>query len=86
MLRNKSCFLLALLIMMMPTIAVATSYNGDHSFDGTHRNEVSGYVVGGSNVITGTFVGFEASYVRHLSSHWRVGGDAQMQFFKHFTP
>ncbi len=82
MLRNKSCFLLALLIMMMPTIAVATSYNGDHSFDGTHRNEVSGYVVGGSNVITGTFVGFEASYVRHLSSHWRVGGDAQMQFCK----
>jgi len=58
------------------------SYTGDHQYDGEHKNEVSGYVIGGSNVVVDGFGGLEASYRRHLTSRWYVGGDTQIQFGK----
>lgn len=58
------------------------SYIPYKSYDGEHKNEVSGYVMGGTNVVTGGFGGVEASYMRHITPRWHVGGDVQMQFGK----
>ncbi len=58
------------------------SYIPYKSYDGEHKNELSGYVMGGNNVVAGRFGGLEASYTRHLTSRWHVGGDVQMQFGK----
>ena len=58
------------------------SYIPYKSYDGEHKNELSGYAMGGNNVVAGRFGGLEASYTRHLTSRWHVGGDVQMQFGK----
>lgn len=62
--------------------AVAQAYCGERIFDGEHKNEVAGYVDGGSNITTGGFGGLAVSYTRHLTSRWHVRGDAQFQFGK----
>ncbi|MBP5498592.1 MAG: hypothetical protein J6X81_04415 [Muribaculaceae bacterium] len=74
-----------LLFLMMATASVvvyAQAYCGEHQFDGDHKNEVSGYIVAGDNVVSGAFGGFAGSYTRHLTPRWHVGGDMQMQFWK----
>ena len=58
------------------------SYIPYKTFDGEHKNEISGYVMGGNNVVTDKFGGLAVSYTRHLTPRWHVGGDAQMQFGK----
>ena len=63
-------------------IAYAQAYCGSHAFDGQHRNEVQGYIMAGNNVVTDGFGGFAASYRRHLTNRWDVGGDFQAQFGK----
>ena len=64
------------------TLQAQNAYTGRHKFDGEHKNELSGYLMGGTNVVSGTFGGFEASYKRHLTDRWHVGADAQIQFGK----
>lgn len=74
-----------ILIMMSfvaATLQAQNAYTGRHKFDGEHKNELSGYLMGGTNVVSGAFGGFEASYKRHLTDRWHVGADAQMQFGK----
>ena len=63
-------------------IAYAQAYCGSHAFDGQHRNEVQGYIMAGNNVVTDGFGGVAASYRRHLTNRWDVGGDFQAQFGK----
>ena len=60
----------------------AQTYCGLHKYDGEHKNEVSGYMMGGSNVVSDAFFGFEGSYLRHITDRWHVGGDMQIQFGK----
>ena len=60
----------------------AQTFCGEHKFDGQHRNEVSGYVMAGTNVVTKGFGGISASYKRHLTDRWNVEGKMQMQFGK----
>lgn len=52
------------------------------TFDGEHKNEISAYTMAGDNVVTDFFMGLSASYTRHLTNRWHVGGDMQMQFGK----
>lgn len=76
---------LLLLLMITATSLCAwaqDSYIPYKAYDGEHKNELSGYVMGGNNVVAGRFGGLEASYTRHLTSRWHVGGDVQMQFGK----
>ena len=62
------------------------TYSGSHRADGTHRNEVSGYLQGGDNVVSNFFIGPAVSYKHHFNDHWSVGGASQMQFHKqHFS-
>ena len=70
-------------IFLSTIIASAqASYIGTHKFDGEHKNELYGYVMGGKNVVTNFYMGVEASYKRHLTDRWHVGADAQLQFGK----
>lgn len=76
---------LLLLLMITATslcVWAQDSYIPYKAYDGEHKNELSGYVMGGNNVVAGRFGGLEASYTRHLTSRWHVGGDVQMQFGK----
>ncbi|MBQ9584400.1 MAG: hypothetical protein IJR20_00185, partial [Muribaculaceae bacterium] len=56
------------------------SYIPYKTFDGEHKNEISAYTMAGDNVVTDFFMGLSASYTRHLTNRWHVGGDMQMQF------
>lgn len=58
------------------------SYIPYKSYDGEHKNEISAYTMAGDNVVTDFFMGLSASYTRHLTNRWHVGGDMQMQFGK----
>lgn len=78
---KKTILLMTLLLMAMVDIK-AQAFNGVHKFDGEHKNELSGYLMGGHNVVTREFVGVEGSYKRHFTDRWHVGGDWQLQFFK----
>ena len=72
----------ALLLVGLTTGASAQVFTGQHKYDGEHKNEISGYVTAGHNVVVKAYGGIEASYTRHLTDRWSVGGDAQMQFGK----
>ena len=78
---NKILALLAL-VMVAGSGLSQNSYLPYKSFDGEHKNEVAGYVLGGDNVIVGKFGGIAASYKRHITPRWYVGGDIQEQFGK----
>lgn len=60
----------------------AQSYIGDNVYDGIHKNEITGYISGGSNIIPGFFMGPAAEYKRHLNSRWAVTGATEYQFGK----
>ena len=74
--------LLINLLLMSVLLMRAQTYCGLHKYDGEHKNEASGYMMGGSNVVSDAFFGFEGSYLRHLTDRWHVGGDMQIQFGK----
>ena len=78
----KKFFMLSMIAAVGLGAWAQNSYIPYKSYDGEHKNELSGYVMGGNNVVAGRFGGLEASYTRHLTSRWHVGGDAQMQFGK----
>ena len=64
---KKTILLIMLLLMAMVDIK-AQAFNGVHKFDGEHKNELSGYLMGGHNVVTRGFIGVEGSYKRHVSN------------------
>ena len=77
----KKLTLLSLMFLSAMLIQAQT-FLGQHKYDGEHKNELSGYTMFGSNVVSGGFAGLEASYLRHLTDRWHVGGDVQAQFGK----
>ena len=79
---NTRTILFALLLLVFTADAEAQTYSGMHKYDGEHRNELSGYLMGGNNVVSDAFFGLEVSYLRHLTDRWHIGGDAQAQFGK----
>ena len=61
---------------------LAQTYNGMHKYDGTHPNVLTSYMMVGDNILCNKFFGLEASYTRHLTDRWHVGGDMQVQMGK----
>ena len=57
-------------------------YSGSRRFDGEHRNEVSGYLSGGRNVVTNAFVGESFTYTHHFTDRWSIRAGEQAQFIK----
>lgn len=85
----KQTFLKLLNVCMLLTLvtavhsnASAQTYMGANEYDGTHKNEISGYLSAGYNTINGFMMGPAAEYKRHLSPRWNVAGAAEYQFGK----
>ena len=78
----RRSFLLFFLAALAGFAAQAQPYSGERKFDGTHRDIVEGYLMGGSNVVTGGFAGEAVTYTRHLTERWSVSAGEQAQFFK----
>ena len=79
---SKNLFAFVHVLLAIAAGYAQNSYIPYKSFDGEHKNEVSGYFMGGDNVVSDAFGGIEASYTRHLTPRWHVGGDAQIQAWK----
>ena len=62
--------------------AQAQTYSGSRAFDGVHKHEVSGYLLGGANVVSRGFGGEAASYTYHFTDRWSIGAGEQAQFGK----
>ncbi|HJE38316.1 MAG: hypothetical protein C7K11_05310 [Candidatus Amulumruptor caecigallinarius] len=62
--------------------ASAQTYIGDDAFDGTHKNEITGYLSAGSNIINGFFMGPAVEYKRHFTPRWSAMGATELQFNK----
>ena len=71
-----------MLLWLVAVSALAQPYSGSRKFDGVHKHEFTGYLMGGYNVVTGTFVGESGTYTRHLTPRWSVSAGQQAQFFK----
>ena len=69
-------------MLLQALLSQAQPFNGVHKFDGKHKNELSGYFMGGTNVVSGFFGGIEVSYKRHFTDRWHAGADVQAQFGK----
>ena len=74
--------LTALALLFSGFEAKAQPYSGLRAYDGEHRNEISGYLIGGSNVITGSFFGEAATYTHHFTDRWSITAGQQVQFLK----
>ncbi|SHK61573.1 hypothetical protein [Xylanibacter ruminicola] len=74
--------ILSLALAALATTASAQVFTGEHKYDGEHKNELSGYFMGGNNVVVQGYGGLAASYKYHLTDRWTVGGDAQAQLGK----
>ena len=70
-------YLLTAIFLCCTTVVRAQICDGQHKYDGEHKNEITSYVMGGYNIVTEGFGGLEVSYKRHLTDRWHVGGDAQ---------
>ena len=80
--RYLSTLLLLLLFLPSSPCAHAQVYSGERKFDGIHRNEVSGNLAGGINVVSGAFFGEAATYTHHFTDRWSLSAGQQVQFLK----
>ena len=70
------------LLLSAGTLQAQNAYTGVHKYDGEHKNEVSGYLMAGRNVVVRGYGGMGLSYKRHLTDRWHVGVDVQQQWGK----
>lgn len=82
MMKFRRLLTIASLLCFLAGEGRAQTYNGMHKYDGTHPNVMTGYMTVGDNIICDMFYGIEASYTRHLTDRWHVGGDMQVQMSK----
>ena len=61
-----------LFLLSVAFLSSAQNFSGSRKYDGVHSSEYSTYLMGGYNVVTGTFVGEAVTYTRHLSDRWSV--------------
>lgn len=80
--RFSHAFLLPGLLLLAVFGANAQTYSGPRQFDGVHRNEVSGNLALGYNVVTGWFVGQAGTYTRHFTERWSLSAGEQVQVLK----
>ena len=64
--------------------AMAQYYSGDHTFDGTNKNEASLSLTTGKNIITGPCIGNTVHYKHYFNDHWSLDGGMNVQYTKGF--
>ena len=72
----------SLIVGFSISTASAQYYSGDHTFDGVNKNEVSGSVVTGKNIITSASIGNTFHYKHYFNNHWSVDAGLNTQFSK----
>ena len=84
---NKIFIFLGITVAMLLSgiSAMAQGYSGERFYDGEHKNVISGYVMGGSNVVTGGFGGLSGTYVRHFTPRWHLAGDGSLELVLKLT-
>ncbi|MBR0223775.1 MAG: hypothetical protein IJL93_05815 [Bacteroidales bacterium] len=75
-------FLLPGLLLLAVFGANAQTYSGPRQFDGVHRNEFSGNLAVGYNVVSGWFIGQAGTYTRHFTDRWSLRAGEQVQVLK----
>ena len=80
--RKNLTTLLTVLVLLAAFPARAQVYSGYRQFDGEHKHQVSAFLSGGSNVVTGFFLGQAGTYTYHFNPRWSISGGQQIQFFK----
>ncbi len=76
---QKAILLLLLLFAPLGTaMAQLPVFCGEHKYDGEHKNEVSGYLQAGTNVITGKFLGPAVFYTRHITDYFSVNAGVDL--------
>ena len=76
----KRLFTAALMTLVLSCgAASAQVYCGPRSFDGQHKNEVSGYLTSGKNVVTSYFFGESFNYTHHFTDRWSISGGEILQ-------
>lgn len=80
--RKNLTTLLTVLVLLAAFPARAQVYSGYRQFDGKHKHQVSAFLSGGSNVVTGFFLGQAGTYTYHFNPRWSISGGQQIQFFK----
>ena len=71
-----------LLMLAMAAQAQEPVFCGEHKYDGEHKNEVSGYLQAGTNIVTGKFLGPAVIYTRHLTDRINVEAGIDAPFGK----
>lgn len=74
--------IITFILFMMSLPAYAHVFCGESVYDGTHKNEIEGYLQGGDNNVTGFFLGPTVSYKRHFTPRWSVKGAIDAPFGK----
>ena len=75
-------FIICLVALTAATLASAQTYSGLRQFDGQHKNEIAGNLLGGGNVITGVVFGEACTYTHHFTERWSLSAGEQMQINK----
>ena len=79
----KSFFPIVLLCLIsMVASAQEPVFCGEHKFDGEHKNEVTGYLQAGNNIVTGKFIGPAVIYSHHFTDRWSAEGGLNVPFGK----
>lgn len=64
----------ASLLLFLATATTAKAqvpvFCGEHVYDGEHKNEISGYIQAGNNIVTGKYIGPAVVYTRHFNSRF----------------
>lgn len=80
MMKKIVCMLLWLLPASM--LAQQPVYCGEHKYDGEHKNEVSGYLQAGDNIVTDKFIGPAVTYTHHFTDRISAEGGFDLPFGK----
>lgn len=68
--------------LIVSVMAMSQVYCGQHKYDGEHKNEVMGYLQGGSNIVTGTYAGPAVFYKHHFNDRFCAEGGVDMPLGK----
>lgn len=74
----------AILLYLIPVSIWAQGpvFCGEHKYDGEHKNEVSGYLQAGKNIVTNKYLGPAVTYTRHFSDRISAEAGVDLPFGK----
>ena len=76
--------ILTVLLLAAPMVAKAQIpvFCGEHKYDGEHKNEISGYLQAGKNIVTDKYIGPAVLYTHHFTDRISAEGGLDLPFGK----